>query len=235
MGKVDLYLGADLGLWVLQQVSAESIEHVFTMDEQIAEVARSRDVKVWLMDANSVNFAPAKVGFSIHYPRILKPVLISRYSKIYNLHPGYLPWGRGYYPIFWALWENTPAGATLHEITAGVDEGPIVAQTPIDYHSDDTGGSLFQRVRECEKALFFKYWPLIIDGKDIPAFPQPKGGTYHSRKEFVELKRRAKWESMSGRDLVDLVRCLTFPGYTGLEVTLGQRKFEVHLEPLKEA
>jgi len=37
---------------------------------------------------------------------------------------------------------------------------------------------------------------------------------------------------MSSRDLLRLVRALTFPGQSGLEVTLGPEKFELHLKSL---
>ena len=31
------------------------------------------------------------------------PRPIGRYDGLWNLHPGLLPWGRGFYPVFWAL------------------------------------------------------------------------------------------------------------------------------------
>jgi hypothetical protein len=37
---------------------------------------------------------------------------------------------------------------------------------------------------------------------------------------------------MNGRDLIKLIRCLTFPPYTGLEINLGSKKFELHFELL---
>ena len=230
--KIDLLLGSDVGVWALNCVPTDQIEQVITLDEPLAERARSLGLKTILGNVNSVPYVPARVGFSLHYQAILKPDLIAKYHKVYNLHPGYLPWGRGYYPIFWALWEETPAGATLHEITAGVDEGPIVAQIRVQYNESDTGGSLFQRVREVEENLLLEYLPRITDGKDIPAHPQSGGGTYHRKKEFYELKQQAEWEKMSSRDLLRLVRALTFPGHSGLEVTLGQEKFELHLKSL---
>ncbi|PYS29089.1 MAG: hypothetical protein DMF75_17830 [Acidobacteria bacterium] len=203
--KIDLLLGSDIGVWALNCVPTDQIEQVITLDEPLAERARSLGLKTILGNVNSVPYVPARVGFSLHYQAILKPDLIAKYHKVYNLHPGYLPWGRGYYPIFWALWEATPAGATLHEITAGVDEGPIVAQIRVQYNDSDTGGSLFQRVREAEENLFLEYLPQIIDGEDIPAHPQPAGGTYHRKKEFYER-------------------------HSGLEVTLGQERFELRLK-----
>lgn len=234
MNTVDLYLGGDLGLWALQQVSVELVGQVFTRDEDIFQPSRSRGLRAWQENANNLSFKPSEIAFSVHYPIILKEGLIAKYRKLYNLHPGYLPWGRGYYPIFWALWEQTPAGATLHEMNARLDEGPIVSQIQVEYYPDDTGGSLFRRVREAEKTLFNEYWPKIIAGDFIPSHHQPKGGTYHSKEEFFELKKRSNWNTMSSHDLVRLIRCLTFPGYTGVEITLGQHKFELHLEPLEE-
>lgn len=232
MMKLDLLLGSDIGNWALERVAVEQIEQVITLDEGLAERSRALGIRTILGNANSIDYVPARVGFSLHYQAILKASLITKYHKVYNLHPGYLPWGRGYYPIFWALWEETPAGATLHEITAGVDEGPIVAQIRVQYNESDTGGSLFQRVREAEENLFLEYLPRITDGQNIPAHPQPAGGTYHRKKEFYELKEQAEWEKMSSRDLLRLVRALTFPGHSGLEVTLGQERFELQIKPL---
>ena len=232
MTKVDLYLGGDLGIWTLQNISSESIARVFTTDKTIANLALSYNIAVETSSPNLIDFQPSKIGFSVHYPVIFKSEIISKYRKIYNLHPGYLPWGRGYYPIFWALWEETHAGATLHEINTGIDEGSIVAQTQVEYYASDTGGSLFERVRQSEKDLFLKYYPKIVNDQDIPAYPQPEGGSYHAKKEFFYLKKNANWESMNGRDLIKLIRCLTFPGYTGLEINLGSTNFELHLELL---
>lgn len=232
MKKVDLYLGGDLGIWTLENVSTEFITRVFTADEAIADIAVSYNIGVETSNPNFIDFQPSEIGFSVHYPVIFKAEIISKYSKIYNLHPGYLPWGRGYYPIFWALWEEAPAGATLHEINIGIDEGSIVDQTQVEYSPIDTGGSLFEIVRQAEKDLFLKYWSMIIKGKKIPAYPQPEGGSYHTKKEFLNFKQNANWESMNGRDLIKLIRCLTFPRYTGLEINLGSKKFGLHLELL---
>jgi methionyl-tRNA formyltransferase len=230
--QIDLYLHSEIGLWSLDQVNLSNVGQVFTLDEGIARHARDMGFKVWTKNANSLDFAPSEIGFSVHYRPIFKKALIEKYRKVYNLHPGYLPWGRGLYPYFWALWEKTPAGATLHELTEGVDEGPIVEQIRVEYHSYDTGGDLFERIEEAERQLFLLYWKKMIEGESIPSYPQPAGGTSHSKKEFFELKERANWMEMDGRELVRLIRCLTFYARTGLEVLLAGRKFEVRLEAL---
>ena len=227
---IDLYLGSDLGLWALDQIPFDLVNQVITLDDQISDHAEAKNLKVNFGNANEVDFEPAQVGFSVHYPRILKQDLISCYQKIYNLHPGFLPWGRGYYPVFWALWEGTPAGATLHEIVAGVDEGPVVDQIQVEQVPHDTGYSLFARVRQAEKQLFMKYCAKIAEGENLPAFVQPPGGTYHTKKDFYGLKNPENWRSMTAAELVKLIRCLSFPGYSGLEVFEGGKKFSLSAE-----
>lgn len=46
---------------------------------------------------------------------------------VINLHPAPLPINRGSHHSFWAIMEDEPMGATLHWITEGLDEGPIIA------------------------------------------------------------------------------------------------------------
>lgn len=172
----------------------------------------------------------ASVGLSFHFPTLLKPPVLARYERLYNIHPALLPWGRCYYPVFWALWADEPAGCTLHEIDAGIDSGPIVAQIGVQKYNWDTGGSLHQRVSDAEKALFLQYWPLIAGGMTLPAAPQAPGGSFHYKREFFELKQPESLDKLTALDLLRLSRCLAHPAYTGMLVTLGGRHYELRLE-----
>ena len=232
--KIDLYLGSDLGAWVLDEISAENVNHIITLDKQLAQRAAEKGMRVIVGNANNKQFAPAAIGFSVHYPRLIRQPLLSQYQKIYNLHPGYLPWGRGYYPVFWAMWEDTPAGATLHEMVEDVDAGDIVAQAKVAQQVDDTGYTLFQRVRQAEKGIFQTYFPRMVQGEVFPTLAQSADvGTYHAKKEFFELKSPQNWRSMSAEKLAKLTRCLSFPGYTGLELTLDGQRFSFVAEPIE--
>jgi len=229
---IDLYLGGSIGTWALEQLPNTTINAVLTLDASILAQARSRDLTAFEVNANEVDFDTAEIGLSVHYPRLIKQPLLSRYRKMYNLHPGYLPWGRGYYPVFWALWENAPAGATLHEITLELDEGAIVEQVQVQYSDHDTGYTLFTRVREAEKQIFNTYIPQLLRGEELPTHHQIGTGTYHSKSEFVKLKTSTNWREMSSTRLLDLVRCLTFPDYSGMEVELGGTRFAIKLESM---
>jgi methionyl-tRNA formyltransferase len=230
MTKVDLYLGSDIGAWVLQQISCEFVERVITLDSNVKKIAENEGFNILEGDANKLEFTPCKFGVSVHYPRIISQPLLLKYTTMYNLHPGYLPWGKGYFPVFWSLWEDKPAGATLHEMILEVDSGPIVDQIQVEYFSYDTGDSLFRRVREAEKQLFLKYWPRILEQRKLPSAVQVKEGSWHSKSQFYQVKRPEQWEAMSSRDIIKLARCLTFDGYSGLELDLQEKSCTLQIK-----
>jgi methionyl-tRNA formyltransferase len=234
INKIDIYADGNLGLWVLEQIDPENVGVLFTTDHAVYEKAAEKQFSVSFENPNQIQFSNSRVALSIHYHKILKKELLDRYQKAYNIHPGYLPWGRGYYPIFWSLWERTPAGATIHEMTEGVDEGPIVEQIRVDYSDYESGYSLFLKVQEVEKILFQKYYPFILNQKQIPSLKQKGQGSCHNLRDFLKLKESAEWSSLSSEQLIRLVRCLTFPGYSGLIVTINGKQYELQLTPMQK-
>jgi folate-dependent phosphoribosylglycinamide formyltransferase PurN len=207
----DLLIGGTLGGWALERADAADVARVVTDDPELARAAGARGLPV----RTDHDYAPSPRGLSVHYQRIVPAALIDAYDGLWNLHPGLLPYGRGMYPVFWALWEGTPAGATLHELVPALDAGPIVAAAEVPVRPDDTGGSLHARVQDAEKALFDAWWPRIVAGDPLPATPQPPGGTSHARAEFLALKEHG-WRELSDDRLARLERCLEFPGYAGV-------------------
>src|SRR4051812_2746005 len=69
------------------------------------------------------------LGISVFYDKILRQEFIGRFGRLLNLHNGPLPRYRGVAPINWALKNEEQAhGATIHEVTPGIDDGPVVSQ-----------------------------------------------------------------------------------------------------------
>jgi folate-dependent phosphoribosylglycinamide formyltransferase PurN len=208
----DLLIGGTLGGWALERARPEDVAQVVTNDAELTAAAAARGLPV----RSDHDYAPSARGLSVHYQRIVPAALIDAYEGLWNLHPGLLPWGRGMYPVFWALYAGEPAGATLHELVAALDAGPVVAWTQIDVRPDDTGGSLHARVQDAEKALFDAYWPRIVAGDALPSSPQPAaGGSEHTKAEFFALKEHG-WRDLAPARRAHLERCLEFPGYSGL-------------------
>ena len=64
-----------------------------------------------------------------------------------NVHASLLPKFRGAAPIQWALIEGeTHTGVTTMQMNEGLDTGDIILQEAIPIRSDDTGGSLFEKL-----------------------------------------------------------------------------------------
>jgi methionyl-tRNA formyltransferase len=101
--------------------------------------------------------------FSCFYDKIIKADFIERCGRILNLHNGPLPRYRGVSPINWALKNDEPAhGVTIHEITPGIDDGPIVSQATYSIYPDvDEVEDVYRRALEFGWTLFQETLPLL--------------------------------------------------------------------------
>jgi len=210
-GGLDLLAGGALGAWAVRSAPPALVRQVVCIDEALIALAADAGHAVFAGDPHDVAFAPALAALSVGFPLILRPALVARYDgAIWNLHPGLLPYGRGMCPVFWALWERTPAGATLHELTAGLHAGAVVEQREVAVLASDTGAALRARVQEAERDLFQRWLPRLAAGARPPATPQPAGGTQHVLAEFEFLRDEGRYEVPRG-ERERLKRCLTLP------------------------
>ena len=90
------------------------------------------------------------------YMRLLTPWLVGRWAgRMLNIHPSLLPKYPGLDTHARALAAgDLEAGCTVHLVTEGVDEGPVLAQAAVPMLADDTPASLAQRVLTAEHQLY---------------------------------------------------------------------------------
>ena len=90
------------------------------------------------------------------YMRLLTPFLVQRWEgRMLNIHPSLLPKYPGLDTHARALAAgDAEAGCTVHLVTEGVDEGPILDQQAVPIVAGDTPATLTQRVRVAEHALY---------------------------------------------------------------------------------
>lgn len=90
------------------------------------------------------------------YMRVLTPYLVNAWNgRMLNIHPSLLPAFPGLHTHEAALAAGaTEHGCTVHLVTAGVDEGPILGQALVPVLESDTPDALAARVLEQEHALY---------------------------------------------------------------------------------
>jgi len=90
------------------------------------------------------------------YMRRLTPWMVGRWrGRMLNIHPSLLPKYPGLDTHARALAAgDTEAGCSVHLVTEGLDEGPVLARAAVPVLPGDTPGTLSQRVREAEHKLY---------------------------------------------------------------------------------
>ena len=90
------------------------------------------------------------------YMRIVTPALIRMFPwKMLNIHPSLLPAFPGLDAQCQALeWGVKVSGCSVHFVTEGVDEGPIICQKAVAINEEDTVEILSARILEQEHHLY---------------------------------------------------------------------------------
>jgi phosphoribosylglycinamide formyltransferase-1 len=100
-------------------------------------------------------FAPALVVLA-GFMRILTPAFVARYQgRLLNIHPSLLPAFPGLHTHQRALDAGCRvAGATVHQVTAELDYGPILAQAVVPILPGDTAEAIAARVLTQEHLIY---------------------------------------------------------------------------------
>ena len=90
------------------------------------------------------------------FMRILTPAFVARYAgRLLNIHPSLLPAFPGLHTHQRALEAGCKfAGATVHQVTAALDHGPILAQAVVPVLPGDDADSLAARVLTQEHLIY---------------------------------------------------------------------------------
>lgn len=130
-----------------KRVAAVAVDHrPFGADRQAHE--KAVDAALTAHDVGVVALAG--------YMRLLTPWLVERRAgRMLNIHPSLLPKYPGLDTHARAIAAgDAEAGCSVHLVTEGVDEGPVLARAAVPVLPDDTPASLAQRVLAAEHALY---------------------------------------------------------------------------------
>ena len=90
---------------------------------------------------------------SYGYRHILRKNIYSSKQPPINLHISYLPF-KEVPPNFWAYYDKTPHGVTIHQIDEGIDTGLLLLQKKIELNDEMTLRTSYYLLREEIEKLF---------------------------------------------------------------------------------
>jgi phosphoribosylglycinamide formyltransferase-1 len=101
------------------------------------------------------------------YMKIVTAVLVNAYAnRMMNIHPSLLPSFPGLDVQKKAIdWGCKLAGCTVHFVTEGVDEGPIIIQAAVPILDDDTPETLAARILVQEHKVYSRALQLFAEGR----------------------------------------------------------------------
>lgn len=106
---------------------------------KLIDALSANKCKIWHTEDRMQCFDSIDLVVIFGYRYIIPEELIKNTKAlIVNLHIGYLPWNRGAHPNFWAFYDGTPSGVSIHLIDKGIDTGPVLYQRKVQFTKDET-------------------------------------------------------------------------------------------------
>lgn len=104
------------------------------------------------------------------YMRILTPDFVSGWEgRMVNVHPSLLPKYKGLHTHERAIEAgDSHGGCTVHLVTAELDDGPVLGQTPVATLPGDTADSLAARVLIAEHQLYSRCLAALVSRETSP-------------------------------------------------------------------
>ena len=171
--------------------------------------------------------------FSIHCKQLFPAALVQA-VKCINVHPGYNPTNRGWYPQVFAIIHDLPVGATIHEMDEQLDHGKIIDRALVDIKIYDTSETLYNKIIQKERELLQKNLVNIIHNKFVAVEPE-SGGNVFLKKDFKALLHFDLNKKMTGLECINQLRALTHGDHNNayfLDPETGKKVFiKISLQP----
>jgi len=160
--------------------------------------------------------------FAMTFPYVLQAETLALLpERFINFHYGLLPRYRGVNPVLSQMLAfETEGGITLHLMTAGIDQGPVVLQQKMPISDTDTFGMQMGRLGMMGAQLCGPVLQMLISGNPLPVQPQDEStAQYHGRISAANLM--INWQTMTGRQVLRMINACN-PWNKGAGTRWGQ-------------
>lgn len=151
------------------------------------------------------------VGISAHCKQIFPEILIDR-VRCYNIHPGFNPYNRGWFPQVFSILNKKKCGVTIHEMDAEIDHGRIIARKEFAIDDSATSGDVYQCLLDLEMDLFDRVLPGILENT-YKSFPPEDDGNYNSITDYKNRRQIDTDSVVTMGEAIDFLRAMTHAPY----------------------
>ena len=126
-----------------------------------------------------------QLALSIHSKQLFPKRLVESIRCI-NIHPGYNPHNRGWFPQVFSIINKLPVGVTIHEMDEQLDHGPIIAQERIEIHPWETSYDIYRKIQDKEVEMLQTHLKDIVDN-NYDTFTPELEGNINLKRDFIQL------------------------------------------------
>lgn len=148
---------------------------------------------------------------SLHCKQLF-PAEMVKAVKCINVHPGYNPYNRGWFPQVFSILNGLPFGATIHEIDEQLDHGAIIAQKKVAGEVWETSIDIYNKIVQAEIELLDEFLPAILNNTYQTITPEVEGNV-NLKKDFNALCELDLNEELTMGKAIDRLRALTHGEY----------------------
>lgn len=168
---------------------------------------------------------------SLHCKQIFPSKLVNN-LKCINVHPGFNPYNRGWFPQVFSILNKMDCGVTIHYMDEQLDHGKVLFQEKVNMYDWDISMSLYDRIQDKEIELLKKNLYDILT-KNIEGF-QVEEGNINTLNDFKKLCEIDLDEKITMREAIDKLRALTHGKYKNAYFVSNNEKIYVKLVLEKE-
>ncbi len=148
---------------------------------------------------------------SLHCKQLFPGEMV-KVVKCINVHPGYNPYNRGWFPQVFSILNGLPFGATIHEIDEQLDHGAIIAQKKVSGEAWETSIDVYNKIVQAEIELLEEFLPAILNNNYQTILPTEEGNV-NLKKDFNALCELDLKEELTMGEAIDRLRALTHGEY----------------------
>ncbi|MBI6872712.1 dTDP-4-amino-4,6-dideoxyglucose formyltransferase [Clostridium aciditolerans] len=152
-----------------------------------------------------------KLVLSLHCKQMFPSDLVNQIRCV-NVHPGFNPYNRGWFPQVFSIINKLPTGVTIHEMDEELDHGNIIAQKKVDIFQWETAYEVYKKIQYTEIQLLKIHLRDIVDN-NYKAIQPLSEGNINKEKDFNKLCEINLNKLVTFKEAIDYLRAVSFSGY----------------------